>query len=230
MNAHNAHRHGMTLIELMAAVAILGVMVALSVISYDAAIKKQQGANTARQLMSEMQRARKMSLTSGQPVRFVVKDVTVAGVTHRIARWEKLPCADSWGRSCPSTACKSNTCSDNFLGVVVNTGCDCDQMGDPVEIPNDPPSNLPMTVDWEPGATDGICFEPGTGTARVGWRCNIDPAGTVDPLWSANPTYLRILVRDQPRRYLMLDDVTGNVRLHDCGAHDQSGAPTGGCP
>ena len=229
MTTSSAKTRGVTLLELMTVVAIIGITVGLSAMSYDAAAKKQRGVNAAREMMSEMQRARKLALTSGQPIRFVIKDVTIDGTVHRIARWEKLPCADSWCRNYPLAACNAALCSDNFMGVPVATACTCNEVGSYVEIPNTPASSPDMTVDWEAGATEGICFEPGTGTAHLGWRCNIDPdAGPIDPTLTG--TEMRILIKDQDKRYLMVDGVTGGVRLHDCGAHDQSSAPAGGCP
>lgn len=220
---------GLTLLELMTVVAIVGITVALAVANYDATAKRQRGINAAREIASEMQRARKLAFTSAQPIRFVVKDVVVSGVTRRVARWEKLPCNDAWARDCPSTACKSAVCSYNFMGVVNNTGCVCNQVGNDVEIPY-PTANTngQMTIDWEASsATDGICFEPGTGLAHLGWRCNLTAPGA-DPL--VQPTNLRVDIQNETKRYLLLDDATGSVRLFDCGAYDQSWAPAGGCP
>ncbi|HZH02307.1 MAG TPA: prepilin-type N-terminal cleavage/methylation domain-containing protein [Myxococcaceae bacterium] len=202
---------GMTLLELMTAVAIVSISVGLSVAGYQTANRKQRGANAAREMLAEIAKARKLAVTTAQPVRFVVRNVTEGGRQVRRGRWEQLRRDTGWERSAmPMAACQSRLC-----GV---GGCLCDATGREVDVPAE------VTVNWNNDvATSGVCFLPGTGEARRGWRClDTDPA-------LATGSLSLTFAHDVPR-HIMVDGTTGQVRLFDCGSANKAGAPTTGCP
>jgi prepilin-type N-terminal cleavage/methylation domain-containing protein len=136
---------GMTLVELMTAVAVLAVLVALSVAGYQTLIDQRKSTSAVRELWASALRARQAAISHNEAVRFVVEDVNRDGRTLKIARWERLPCEDDWGSTCPSTSCQSDTC---------RSGCPCSETGPEIVLPED------LTVGT---GLHGLCFLPGSG-------------------------------------------------------------------
>ncbi len=182
---------GMTLIELMAALAVGAVLTGLSLAGFSSSITRgREGAaiDSVGQLASEARtRARKYR----QPVRL---KVTTLGTT-RTMRWERLACADSWGSACPSVACAGSAC-----GV---GGCVCPEASEPLELP----AGLVL-----PAALDGLCFSAGSGVPRAvsaGKFCDVAAAPMAPGAltFSAGPGVSQVLE---------LEPLTGAGRMVDC--------------
>ncbi|MGA9525550.1 MAG: prepilin-type N-terminal cleavage/methylation domain-containing protein [Myxococcaceae bacterium] len=187
---------GMTLIELMTAVAVLGVLVALSVAGYQTLIAQKKSTAAIRELWSSALRARQAAISHNEAVRFVVEDVTRDGRLLKIARWERLPCEDNWGNSCPSAACQSDTC---------RSGCPCSETGPEIVLPDD------LTIG---AGLDGLCFLPGSGRAFVGTGgLDCQPP---DPMVNVE---IALTEAASPDPYILeLNNVTGLAFLADCNA------------
>ncbi len=187
---------GMTLLELMTAVAVLGVLIGLSVTGYQSLIQRRKGTSAIREIWSSALRARQASISHNEAVRFVVEDVVRDGKTLKIARWERLPCEDNWGNSCPSAACQSDTCRN---------GCPCGEIGPEIVIPDD------VTIGPE---LNGLCFLPGSGRAFVG-------TGGLDCQPPDPMTNVQIALTEAASSapyILELNNVTGLAFLADCNA------------
>lgn len=193
---------GVTLIELMVGVAIMGILVGLSVQSFQGAIKNRKVIETEQAIAEASLRARQLSRATNQPVRLVVGTDTVAGASVVRARWEQLPCQDIWAQTCPSDACKTNLCGTG--------GCDCARVGEPVVLPDG----------FDASALHGVCWLGGNGKP-------VFSAGEVD----CNPTYgapaanaLKLLSNGQLIAALAVEPLTGIARLEDCERSDADAA------
>jgi len=189
-------RRGFTLLEAMAVCAIVGILTALAVQSWDRAVVKARANDAMSSVYGQLLTARKIARTHNQPVRLAM--VVDGGVTS--ARWERLPCDNEvFGIGCPSASCAAtSTCG--------TSGCPCRESGEWI--------SLPGTVDLSTWA--GLCFRGGTGqavprTAGVGDCTGPVPAAVL---------MLRADLAYQEPHQLMLEPLSGQPRLLSCGEGD----------
>ncbi len=186
---------GMTLVELMTAVAVFAVLVGLSVAGYQTLVDQRKSTAAVREIWSSALRARQAAISHNEAVRFVVEDVTRDGKTSKIARWERLPCEDAWGSTCPSAACQSDSCRN---------GCPCSETGPEIVIPAD------LTIGAE---LNGLCFLPGSGRAFRGTGLDCQPPGPMTHV------LVQFTEAAAPKPYVLeLNNVTGLAFLADCNA------------
>jgi prepilin-type N-terminal cleavage/methylation domain-containing protein len=138
------NRRGMTLLELMTTVAVVGVMASMSMVGFDRLMRQQRQVSGIRDVASLVLEARSEARARNQAVRIDV-NVTTAG---NVVQWGRLPCGDAWGRNCPSTACTSTT--------TCGGSCVCEQRSLPITIP----SGVVVT------GLAGLCFVGSTGAPR----------------------------------------------------------------
>lgn len=196
---------GMTLLELMATVAIVGILMGLGITGFQAVTRNQRASAAERSILLAAQEARQQARLTRQPVRLGRVTTMIDGVEVTTGlRWEKLDCAnaatDTWGSQCPIPACLNAPCGTG--------GCTCTTVGDVV----------PLMPELDVSALVGTCWlgESGRPVAAVGGAtCN--PAG-IAPAAGA----LRILRKRQgetaftPSRVLVMDALTGTARMVDC--------------
>ena len=189
-------RRGFTLLEAMTVCAIVTILTALAVQSWDRAVVKARANDAVSGVYGQLLTARKIARTHNQPVRLAM--VIDGGVTS--ARWERLPCDNEvFGIGCPSGGCAST----NSCGV---SGCPCRESGQWIA--------LPGTVDLSDWA--GLCFRGGTGqavprAAGVGDCTGPVPAGVLT---------LRAGIAYQEPQQLLLEPLSGQPRLLACGEGD----------
>lgn len=180
---------GFTLLELMVAVGIFGVLAALAADSFGklAARNKQVGA--VRDIYVYLLEARGQARVGNQPVRLDVQSAVRNGIIATTVRWGRLPCDDTWGRNCPSPSCG--------LGSRCGPGCECSRQGEELVVPNQ--------LSFE--NLDGLCFLGATGQTRNS-GCD---AGDTDV------RFVKLTLTNQPRPYVIVfDPLTGLGRLVDC--------------
>lgn len=189
-------RRGVTLLEAMTTCAVLAVLVALAVNSWQGAITTARANDAVVGVYGQVLAARKIARTHNQPVRLAL--LTDGGTA--VARWERLPCDnEAFGVGCPSAGCAASaSCGSG--------GCPCGETGDWVRVPG--------TVDLSSWA--GLCFRGGSGqavprVAGVGDCLAPAPAGVVT---------LRAGIAHQNDQQLLLEPVSGQPRLLVCGAGD----------
>ncbi len=181
-------RRGFTLVELMMVVALLGAMAAMSMYGFSRLTMNTRRVGAVREVFMLLQEARGEARGRNQPVRI---EVTPGANGASDVRWGRLPCADPWGRTCPTTQCVSAPA----CGV---GGCVCDNRSQVVAMP--------------PGVTmtnvAGLCFV-GSSSVPRGAAC--------DPTTAAR-TLLRFDLPDQTAPWLiLLEPLSGVPRLIDCG-------------
>ncbi|MCP3102471.1 prepilin-type N-terminal cleavage/methylation domain-containing protein [Myxococcus sp. K15C18031901] len=177
---------GFTLLEVLAALAILGIMTSLSVVSYRELIVKRRESNAIREIYAAALEARQRARVSQQPVRVVSHAVLVDGRPARAVRWERPACAPGFEPTCPMDACRANVCGEN--------GCACDERGLDIAVP--------PTLDVE--ALSGLCFLGGSARPR-GLSCD-----------AATPAVERVQFRVPHRnetQALLVEPLTGLARL-----------------
>jgi len=188
-------RRGFTALEVMTVCAILGILAALAVNSWNGAIGRAKANDAVTGVYGQVLTARKIARTHNQPVRLAM--VTDGGVTS--ARWERLPCDNEvFGIGCPSAACStSGSCGGS---------CPCRDTGAWI--------SLPATVDLSAWA--GLCFRGGSGQAipRVGGAG--DCTGPVPP----GVLTLTASISSQPPQQLLLEPLNGQPKLLSCGDGD----------
>ncbi|HUM10611.1 MAG TPA: prepilin-type N-terminal cleavage/methylation domain-containing protein [Myxococcaceae bacterium] len=189
-------RRGFTLLEAMTVVAVVAVLTALAVQSWNAAIARARANDAVTGVYGQLLAARKIARTHNQPVRLgMVLDGGVA-----LARWERLPCDNEvFGLGCPSAGCATT----DLCG---SGSCPCRETGAWVSVP--------ATVDLSAWA--GLCFRGGTGqavprVAGVGDCLAPPPAGALS---------LRAGIAHQDDQQLYLEPLNGQPRLLACGAGD----------
>ncbi len=192
----------MTLLELMTAVAILGILAAISAVGFQDMINNRRVIEAERALGESGMHARQIARTTNQPVRVVVGLDTVGGVQVLRARWEQLPCTDIWATQCPSTACQTNVCGQG--------GCDCARVGDPIVLP----------AGFVASSINGACWLPGSGRP-VFSEGNID----CDPTY-ASPVANAFQLQNHGRlaAAIVVEPLTGATRLEDCQRADRDEA------
>ncbi|RYZ32460.1 MAG: prepilin-type N-terminal cleavage/methylation domain-containing protein [Myxococcaceae bacterium] len=202
---------GMTLLEILTALAVVSVFIALAVGGLQGRIGGQRESMATRELWSGALRARQLAISTNQPVRIVVEnDVDLPDGTRRtVARWEQLKCGsdlanpDEWSMDeCPSTACVDKTCR-------TTPDC-CSTTGPDIVIPDS------MT------ATDinNLCFLPGSGRPVLNkMDCMQGQLGQAALVAAAAPKDHQIQFRftsGRPKSVLMVEPLTGLSSVMDC--------------
>ncbi len=187
---------GMTLIELMVAVAVVGIIAALSVTGFQQLTTNSRESTAVREVYGQLMQARSIARSGAEPVRFELTEVEVDGRTFNQVRWSRLPCSDTWGTNCPDSACDGSAC-----GV---SGCVCTQQGEPI--------NVPTSVAII--GIDGLCFIGGTGVPRI--RNSGDCVDLITNAPAANAVTLTPSHGGVQR--MEIEPLTGMVRMVDCGS------------
>jgi hypothetical protein len=188
-------RRGFTALEAMTVCAIVGILTALAVQSWDRAVARARASDAVTGVYGQLLTARKIARTHNQPVRLAM--VTDGGVAS--ARWERLPCDNEvFGIGCPSASCSSSTSCGG--------SCPCRDTG--------PWIAMPATVDLSAWA--GLCFLGGSGQAiprvsGVGDCTGPVPAGALT---------LRAGISYQEPQQLLLEPLSGQPKLLSCGEGD----------
>ena len=118
-------RRGFTLLEAMTVCAILGIVTALAVNSFQSAITQARNNDGVLGVYGQLLTARKVARAHNQPVRLVF--LTDAGTPQ--ARWERLPCDNqTFGIGCPSADCA-------VTAGCGTSGCPCGDMGPSIPLP-----------------------------------------------------------------------------------------------
>jgi prepilin-type N-terminal cleavage/methylation domain-containing protein len=200
---------GLTLLEVMVVVAIVGIFAALSVVGFQGMVERQRVSGAQRELLMVAQDARQKARSTRQPVRLNVWTVVDAnGVELTRLRWEALPCTDAWGSTCPIPACETNACGSG--------GCNCTDVGEPVIVPRG------LNID----SVDGLCWL-GTQEFDVNSRAVVARSGgrecnAANPIPAAGNLVMRrnqgTAQNPQWRTDLVMevDGLTGSVRSVDC--------------
>jgi prepilin-type N-terminal cleavage/methylation domain-containing protein len=204
------HTRGMTLLEIMTALAVVAVFITLAVAGMQTRIGGQRETTATRELWSSALRARQLAIGTNQPVRFVVENNVTRpdGQQRTVARWERLRCGDDaaqdvWSTDkCPSTACLATTCRA--------TPTCCSDFGPDIEIP----ASMNATN------MHGLCFLPGTGRPVFN-RMNCLQGQQDQPTAVANaaPADNSIIFRftsNRAKSVLMVEPLTGLSSVMDC--------------
>ncbi|GMU00314.1 hypothetical protein KH5H1_44340 [Corallococcus caeni] len=202
---------GMTLLEMMIALAVVAVLITLAVAGMQTRIGGQRESIATRELWSSALRARQLAISTSQPVRIVVEpNVTQPdGRQYTVARWERLKCGDdintpdAWGvDKCPSTTCVNKTCR--------NTPACCSETGPDIIIPSTMnASNI-----------NNLCFLPGSGRPALNkMDCMQGKLGQPALVAAAAPTDGAIQFRftsNRAKSVLMVEPLTGLSSVMDC--------------
>jgi len=183
---------GITMIEMLTAIAVLSVMTAMSMVSFGNAISRSREQAAINAMSNAASEARQLARKYRQPVRLMI---TTVG-SKRTMQWERLDCSDSWGTVCPTVACSTNACG---MG-----GCVCPQKGEVIEIP----AALTLATSLQ-----GLCFGAGSGAPHVvaaGKYC--DETAAAPPA----PSLTFKAANGAVSQVLELEPLTGNPRLVDC--------------
>lgn len=203
------HTRGMTLLELMTAVAVVAVLITLAVAGMQGRIDGQREGTATRELWSSALRARQLAISTNQPVRFVVEANIDQpdGRKHTVARWERLTCGDTgedlWTvDQCPSTACTNKTCR-------ASPAC-CSETGPDIVIP----ASMNAT------SMHALCFLPGSGRPVFNkMDCLRGSLGTPAAIAAAAPTDSSIQFKftsNRAKSVLMVEPLTGLSSVMDC--------------
>ncbi|GHG67430.1 prepilin-type N-terminal cleavage/methylation domain-containing protein [Comamonas sp. JC664] len=212
----HSRNQGVTLLEVMVVVAIIGVFATLSVTSFQGMTERQRISGAQRELVLMMQEARQKARSTRQPVRLNTAVVDEDGRQVTYMRWESLACSDAWGTLCPTAACLDNLCN---VG-----GCECPEVGPELRIP----PQLDVT------RLAGLCWTDATGTGSP--IVAPSPAGgrPCEPSEDAPGPERLVLLRNhgtpetplwKPELVFQTDKLTASVRAVDCDKH----ASTPGC-
>ncbi|WP_426757102.1 pilus assembly FimT family protein [Myxococcus sp. Y35] len=213
---HPRGNSGMTLLEVMVVVALVGIFATLSVASFQGMTERQRLSGAQRELVMMMQEARQKARATHQPVRLNVRVVNDGGLQVTRMRWEALACEDNWGTRCPTEACQDNACD---VG-----GCVCPEVGPELVIP--PRLDVNLLV--------GLCWMPATGDASPVVAPAAPGERTCVPADTPPSTRRLVLLRDhgtpeapnwKPALVFEADRLTAAVRPVDCDKH----ASTDGC-
>ncbi|MFP2895808.1 Tfp pilus assembly protein FimT/FimU [Corallococcus sp. 4LFB] len=203
---------GMTLLEMMTALAVVAIFITLAVAGIQTRIGGQRESTATRELWSSALRARQLSISTGQPVRIVVEPNVAQpdGRKYTVARWERLKCGDDlsapdpWGvDKCPSAACVNTTCRNK-------PDC-CSETGPDIVIPSTMnASNI-----------NNLCFLPDTGRPVLNGKmdCLKGELGQPDKVAAAAPKDFSIQFRftsNRAKSVLMVEPLTGLSSVMDC--------------
>ncbi|WP_375743209.1 prepilin-type N-terminal cleavage/methylation domain-containing protein [Corallococcus interemptor] len=200
---------GMTLLEMMTALAVMAVCITLAVAGMQGSIGGQKESAATRELWSGALRARQLAISTNQPVRIVVENdvVQANGQQFTVARWERLRCGDAatddWSTAqCPSNACLNRTCR--------TTPACCTETG--------PDIIIPPTMDAS--NINNLCFLPGSGRPVFNrMDCMRGQLGQPELVAAAAPTDSSIQFRftsDRAKSVLMVEPLTGLSSVMDC--------------
>ncbi|RKH65003.1 pilus assembly FimT family protein [Corallococcus llansteffanensis] len=205
------HTRGMTLLELMTAVAVVAVLITLAVAGMQGRINGQREGTATRELWSSALRARQLAISTNQPVRFVVENNVPQpdGRSYTVARWERLKCGDNLSApdvwtldACPSATCLNTSCR-------TNPEC-CSETGTDVVIP----STMNAT------SMHALCFLPGSGRPVFNrMDCLRGSLGTPAAIAAAAPTDSSIQFKftsNRVKSVLMVEPLTGLSSVMDC--------------
>jgi|GEM_PF-351290 len=210
---------GMTLLELMIALAVVGLMLSMALMGIQTPIDGQRESAATRELWSSALRARQRAIATNQPVRIVVEpDIVMPDGSRRtVARWERLTCGNDWdNNTCPQPACVNATCR-------ANAAC-CSETGPDIVIPDT----------MNASSVHGLCYLPGLGRAvkpgNLG--CMQGQLDDTAALAAAAPGNLRLNFNAQsgrPRSLLMVEPLTGLASLLDCDSKRAEDRPVPEC-
>lgn len=195
---------GMTLVELLVAVAVVGILITAALVGMQGPINRQRESAAVRELGSSAMLARQRAVATNQPVRIVVEVLGTYsdGAPRAVARWERLACENAWSNdSCPLPACVNTTCR-------ATPAC-CDELG----------ADIPIPPTMNAGALNGLCYLPGSGRpVRPGnLGCMQGQRDDTAALVAAAPGNLRLTFTSQrARSLLVVEPVTGLSRVLDC--------------
>lgn len=181
-------RRGFTLLELMTVVALVGLMASMSLYGLQQLTLNTRRTSAIRDVYMLVQQARSEARARNQPVRL---QVTPGANGLDEVRWGRMPCADPWGRTCPTSACVN-------AAACGTGGCTCEATSLPVSLPQ----GVTMSN------VTGLCFVGSTSVPR-GPACD-----------AATParTALRFDLEGQTAPFLIvLEPLAGTPRLIDCG-------------
>lgn len=195
---------GMSLVEVMLTLAVLGVMVSLAIMGIQQPLERQRERDATRELWSAALRGRQQAVATNQPVRIVVENNVLRpdGTRRTVARWERLKCDNVWdNNTCPQTACENTTCR-------ANADC-CDDVGPDIALP----------TGLQAGAVHGLCFMPGSGRAvhpgNIG--CMRGKLDDLAALRTASVSSLPMnFTTGRARTLLLVEPLTGLTEVVDC--------------
>ncbi|AKQ69039.1 Type IV fimbrial biogenesis protein FimT [Myxococcus hansupus] len=201
---------GVTLLEVMVVVAIIGVFATLSVTSFQGMLERQRVSGAQRELVLMMQEARQKARATRQPVRLNLRvaDENDRQVTRM--RWESLACSDTWGTVCPIEACLDNRCGEG--------GCECPETGPELIIP--PQLDVTQLV--------GLCWVDATGTQSPIVAPRSADGRPCEPSEDAPDPERLVLRRNhgtpelpnwRPELVFQADKLTASIRSVDCDKH-----------
>lgn len=204
------HARGMTLLEIMVAVAIVGIFASLAVVNYSSRIAGQRENAATRELWSSALRARQRAISTNQPVRFVVETNVPQpnGRAATVARWERLACDDDATGGWSNDACPRSDCTGPAVTCRTNTAC-CSETG--------PDIVIPPTMDAT--AINGLCFLPGSARPVKDKSCMRDKLDDLAAQALATPTDKSIrftFTSSRAASMLMVEPLTGLSTVLDC--------------
>ncbi|WP_338268345.1 pilus assembly FimT family protein [Corallococcus caeni] len=209
----------MTLLELLAGLAVLGILATLALGELGGSMERQRESGAARDLVSAALQARQRAQATHQPIRFVVDaNVPLAdGTVRNVARWERPRCDNTWDSdSCPATSCEATTCRQ--------TPSCCDEVG----------ADIPLPPSMNASPVHGLCFLPTTGRpVRVegDLTCMLSSRGRPDALAAAAPGTLKLTYSSgRAPTLFQVEGLTGLVSLLDCDALSASATAGKDCP
>lgn len=136
---------GLTLIELMVAVAIAGILASLSIYSFSGSRQRSECYGTIRELRILLTEARQKAQSSGLPVflrfeRLAGRGISLDGGGKIFMRWERIGCQGSnksWSE-CPAANCvgaNGSACPIDEKGNLTGTDqtC-CESVGTWIEV------------------------------------------------------------------------------------------------
>ncbi|WP_375756530.1 Tfp pilus assembly protein FimT/FimU [Corallococcus exercitus] len=201
---------GMTLLEMLTALAVVSVFLTLAVVGMQTRLGGQRESTATRELWSSALRARQLAISAGQPVRIVVKSNVAQpdGRLYTVARWEQMKCGDDvstpdpWGvDKCPITACVTTTCRD--------TPACCSETG--------PDIVIPPTMDAS--KINNLCFLPGTGRPVLQQDCLrglLGQPGKIAEKAPKDESIQFLFTSNRAKSVLMVEPLTGLSSVMDC--------------